>query len=170
MHCHLKTARGGSALNYSLEFIVIGTYVKKNSNLSFKNFMNFRDGDEDDEIKPESRSNLFSFRSVPNALRRKTTDIAGNVVSVNSCQKPIRLLRFIIEHFSTPDDVVLDLCAGSHSTAVACALSNRHCISIEDDEFQFAEGCARITTLKEELENCKEAEDQPFYLIKGKEF
>ncbi len=170
MHRHCHTARGGSALNYSLEFIVIGTYVKKNSNLAFKNFMNFRDGDEDMEIKPESRSNLFSFRSVPNALRRKTTDHAGNVVSVNSCQKPIRLLRFIIEHFSTPDDVVLDLCAGSHSTAVACALSNRHCVSVEDDEFQYNEGCSRITTLKDELQNCKEDEDSPFYLIKRKEF
>ena len=51
-------------MNNSTEFIVIATFAKKTSYPSFENFIFFRNGDGDAELKPASSSHLFSFRSV----------------------------------------------------------------------------------------------------------
>lgn len=46
-------------------------------------------------------------------------------------QKPVALARYMIETYTLPGQTVLDSCAGSGSTAVACAQSGRNSISIE---------------------------------------
>lgn len=48
-------------------------------------------------------------------------------------QKPVSLLNDIIKTFSNPDDLVLDLTAGSGSTGVSCIQTNRQFICIEKD-------------------------------------
>jgi len=53
--------------------------------------------------------------------------------SFHPTQKPVALMRYLIETYTTPDQVVLDSCAGSGTTAVACALSGRQSICIEQE-------------------------------------
>lgn len=62
-------------------------------------------------------------------------------------QKPISLLKEIIERSSNEGDVVLDCFMGSGSTGVACVNTGRNFIGIELDEgyFQIA---------KQRIENC----------------
>ena len=167
-----SSARGGQALNYCTEFIVISTFVRKGSETTFGALMNFREEDAEDAdniVPSESRENLFMFRTVPTGLRLKCHKDDGQSTDVNQCQKPIRLLRFIIEHYSFQDNVVLDLCSGSQSTAVACILSNRHCVSIENDEFQFSQGRGRIAQALESIAECRD-EESGFTLIANREF
>lgn len=46
-------------------------------------------------------------------------------------QKPVKLLRYLIEHYTSEGDVVLDPFVGSGTTAVACQQMNRQFIAIE---------------------------------------
>lgn len=66
---------------------------------------------------------------------------------VHPTQKPISLLKEIIERSSNEGGVVLDCFMGSGSTGVACVNTNRNFIGIELDEgyFQIA---------KQRIENC----------------
>ncbi|MDF3863503.1 site-specific DNA-methyltransferase [Pseudomonas denitrificans (nom. rej.)] len=48
-------------------------------------------------------------------------------------QKPVALMRYLVETYTHPGQVVLDSCAGSGTTAVACVESDRASISIEMD-------------------------------------
>lgn len=49
-------------------------------------------------------------------------------------QKPVDLLKFLIEKSSKPHDTILDCFMGSGSTGVACTQTNRNFIGIELDE------------------------------------
>jgi site-specific DNA-methyltransferase (adenine-specific) len=59
-------------------------------------------------------------------------------------QKPVLLLEDLIKTFSNEDDLVVDLTAGSFSTAIACINTKRKFIGIEKDENYFNIGKERI--------------------------
>jgi site-specific DNA-methyltransferase (adenine-specific) len=52
-------------------------------------------------------------------------------VGVHPTQKPTELLRWLIETYTNPNDLILDNCMGSGSTGVACVETNRGFIGIE---------------------------------------
>lgn len=68
-------------------------------------------------------------------------------------QKPILLLEDLIKTFSNENDLVVDLTAGSFSTAIACINTKRKFIGIEKDENYFNIGKERI---KKHLENSRQ--------------
>jgi site-specific DNA-methyltransferase (adenine-specific) len=49
-------------------------------------------------------------------------------------QKPVALFEYLIKTYTNEGDLVLDNCAGSGTTAIACANSGRKCIGIEKEE------------------------------------
>lgn len=59
-------------------------------------------------------------------------------------QKPVLLLEDLIKTFSNEGNLVVDLTAGSFSTAIACINTKRKFIGIEKDENYFNIGKARI--------------------------
>lgn len=61
------------------------------------------------------------------------------------CEKPLPLMRHIIEASSRPDDVVLDTFVGSGSTAIAAARLGRQFIGCEMGETEFNQAKERIT-------------------------
>lgn len=65
-------------------------------------------------------------------------------VGLHPTQKPVKLLEFLIKTYTNENEVVLDNCAGSMSTAIACINTNRNAIMIEKDEKYFNIGCERI--------------------------
>jgi site-specific DNA-methyltransferase (adenine-specific) len=52
-------------------------------------------------------------------------------------QKPVALLKYLIETYTKENETVLDFTMGSGSTGVACKLTNRNFIGIELDENYF---------------------------------
>lgn len=67
-------------------------------------------------------------------------------------QKPVELFEYLIKTYSNENDLILDCCAGSGTTAIACINTNRNYICIEKDENYFNIMKNRIT-----LEtNCEE--------------
>lgn len=59
-------------------------------------------------------------------------------------QKPVALLEYLIKTYTNAGDTVLDNCAGSMSTVIACLNTSRNCIAIEKDENYFNIGCERV--------------------------
>ena len=48
-------------------------------------------------------------------------------------QKPVALFEYLIKTYTNENDLVLDNCAGSGTTGVACKKSNRNFIMIEKE-------------------------------------
>lgn len=59
-------------------------------------------------------------------------------------QKPIALLEYLIKAFSNENDVVLDNCMGSGTTAIACINTNRNFIGFEIDKEYYEIGMNRL--------------------------
>ena len=64
--------------------------------------------------------------------------------TVHPTQKPVALMEYLIKTYTNEGDVVLDNCAGSFTTGVACVNLNRKFIGIEMDENYFEIGVNRI--------------------------
>lgn len=69
-------------------------------------------------------------------------------------QKPVALLEYLIKTYSNEHDVVLDICMGSCSTAVACINTNRNFIGFEIDKEYYEAGIKR-------LNDCAEYKSKP---------
>ena len=59
-------------------------------------------------------------------------------------QKPVALMEYLIKTYTNECETVLDFCAGSGTTGVACANLNRNFIGIELDENYFNIALTRI--------------------------
>lgn len=57
---------------------------------------------------------------------------------IHQTQKPQALMRHLVAQFTSPGELVLDPFAGSGSTAVACKVLGRRCVTIEKNP-EFAE-------------------------------
>ena len=71
----------------------------------------------------------------------------SNIPRIHPTQKPVKLLRRLIEIFTDVGDVVIDPCAGSGSTLRACAETNRNGYGFEIDKKFYA--AARYQMLKD---------------------
>ena len=63
--------------------------------------------------------------------------VGPNQFALHPCQKPVKLLRYLIGKLTQPGDVVFDPFMGSGSTGVACLLTGRKFIGIEKDSNYF---------------------------------
>lgn len=59
-------------------------------------------------------------------------------------QKPIYVMRWIIEHYTKPTDTILDPFMGSGSTGVAAVIGGRKFIGIEKEKQYFDIAVKRI--------------------------
>lgn len=67
--------------------------------------------------------------NVPNI---KTKDSQGN--NIHNTEKPVELMKILIENSSKENEIVMDFACGVGSTLLACQESNRQCIGCEVDE------------------------------------
>jgi len=75
----------------------------------------------------------------------------NNVNRLHPTQKPVALFEYLIKTYTNEGDLVLDNCAGSGTTGVACKNLNRNCILIEKDETYFKIAERRINNTMKSL-------------------
>lgn len=63
---------------------------------------------------------------------------------IHETQKPIPLLKRLIEIFTDPDDVVIDPCAGSGSSIIAAASIGRKAYGLEISKRFYSDACEAI--------------------------
>lgn len=68
---------------------------------------------------------------------------------LHNAQKPLELIKKMIENSSQEGDIVLDTFLGSGTTAVACVNTNRHYIGFELDPQYYDIACKRIDEARE---------------------
>jgi site-specific DNA-methyltransferase (adenine-specific) len=85
-----------------------------------------------------------------NNLGSKTILKVDNVRGkLHPTQKPVELMKILIENSSNEGDVVLDPFMGSGSTGVACLNTNRNFIGIELDKNYFEIAKERLNDVEE---------------------
>lgn len=57
-----------------------------------------------------------------------------NIPQIHPTQKPVKLFEYLIKTYSNENDLVLDNCIGSGTTAIAALNTNRHYIGIEKEK------------------------------------
>lgn len=72
---------------------------------------------------------------------------------IHPTQKPVELLEYLINTYSSEGETVLDFTAGSFSTGIACMNTNRDFIGIEKDSNYFKIGLERMISHNNNFEN-----------------
>ena len=72
-------------------------------------------------------------------------------LGLHPTQKPIQLLEYLIKTYTLEGETVLDNCAGSFSTAIACLNTKRSFIGIEKDAHYFQVGKKRTEEAQQVL-------------------
>ncbi len=88
---------------------------------------------EDSTRKPKT---IISISSQANELHQGKR--------LHPTQKPVALFEYLIKTYTNEGETVLDNCAGSFTTAIACMNTNRKYICIEKDKKYFEIGKNRI--------------------------
>ena len=128
---------GGPRLNSNFECFTIGFHAADGG----------RSMDHFNFWANESRNNVVITPSVVAKLKH-----SGDNKVVNVYQKPRELLNWMVEHFSRPQEWVLDLCAGSGTGLVSSLALGRHCAAVEIDERQSDVLSGRVLTLDDFVE------------------
>ena len=78
-----------------------------------------------------------SGRRYPRSVIYFSSDSDRDDRGLHPTQKPVALFEYLIKTYTSENDMVLDCCAGSGTTAIACINTNRNYICIEKDEGYF---------------------------------
>lgn len=104
--------------------------TKRNSN-SKSNILN---------SEPKQRKLLNTqFTNYP-----KTILTFNRETGLHPTQKPVALFEYLIKTYTLPNDIVLDNCSGSGTTAIACLNTMRQFICIEKDPEYWEASCKRL--------------------------
>lgn len=94
-----------------------------------------------------------STDTISNGKRYPKTDLYFTSVQRTShpCQKPTKLLQYLIQTYTNEGETILDNTMGSGSTGVACLNTNRNFIGIEQDSNYFNIARDRIENTYKEI-------------------
>lgn len=90
-------------------------------------------------VKNDGTRNTYDFLREPSSVQSFNTE-----VGLHPTQKPVALFEYLIRTYTKENDVVLDSCSGSGTTAVAAINTNRQFICIEKDKQYFDKSVERI--------------------------
>ena len=82
-----------------------------------------------------------TYQQTQTGYPRNIIEIPSEGKTIHPTQKPVALFEYLIKTYTNEGDLVLDNCAGSGTTGVACKNLNRNCILIEKypEYFKIAE-------------------------------
>ena len=111
------------------------------------------------KIKEEKRTEIMggkkneNYRSIRDTWYPKTIlkfSHSNPTKTIHSTQKPVALFEYLIKTYTNENDLVLDNCAGSGTTGVACKNLNRNFILIEKDLGYFNIAQTRIAAIQKQ--------------------
>ena len=113
----------------------VGTYTNKETTVIGKKTVTFR--------------NLETGLRYPKSVQKFNN--SDKTKNVHPTQKPVALFEYLIKTYTNEGETVLDNCAGSFTTAVACDNTNRNWICMEKEEKYCNIGLTRINDNRERL-------------------
>ena len=89
-----------------------------------------------------------SYKNFPTSIIDiKYKNNAGKKYKKHPTTKPVEVLEFLLHHYTEENDLVLDMTAGSGSTAVACKKMNRNFVGSEISKVWFDVAQQRINDI-----------------------
>ena len=102
---------------------------------------------------------INEFREIPIDMSYPNSticiDCENNSKTIHPTQKPVALFEYLIKTYTNENDLVLDNCIGSGTTAIACLNLKRNFIGFELDKNYFGVANERIINHKKEEINFK---------------
>lgn len=96
---------------------------------------NIDDSKNKGSLRTEGKEYIQEFTGYP---KQTLTNIKEDIEKFHPTQKPVALFEYLIKTYTNEDDLVLDNCAGSGTTAIACINTNRNYILMEK-EYEYIE-------------------------------
>ncbi len=152
------------------------TYTKNNKNMNyypqlrteFKTYKRSIHNKEQESIKPRFKNHeefLKTSSETTSGLNPVNLlyDYVDKDERIHPTQKPISLCEYLIKTYTNENELVLDNCMGSGTTAIACLNTKRNFIGFETNEEYFQKACERIKNHEIKLKPAKSLEK---FLIK----
>lgn len=92
------------------------------------------------KVKPQKRQ----YTNYPKHLLEFKNESSSNRNRLHPTQKPIELCKYLIKTYTNENQIVLDNCMGSGTTAIACIETNRRYIGFELDKKYYDVAINRI--------------------------
>jgi len=73
--------------------------------------------------------------------------------TIHPTQKPVELCEYLIKTYTDAGELVVDICAGSGTTAVACLNTGRRFVCFENAPQYYALAAERVRKAQEESNN-----------------
>lgn len=97
----------------------------------------------DDYWRPSHHDTITTHTGYPVSVVR----FACSNGSHHDTEKPVKLIEWLVRTYTLDGESVLDFCAGSGTTAIACMRSGRNCVCVEKDKDIF--GVMRDRVIRE---------------------
>jgi DNA modification methylase len=82
----------------------------------------------------ETKRKCPNTKSMPDSILKFNSKVSP---IIHPTQKPVDLFEYLIKTYTNEGETVLDNCAGSGTTGIACINTNRNCILIENEQKYF---------------------------------
>lgn len=97
----------------------------------------------------QSKDYVQEFTNYPTTV----LSVASEGKIMHPTQKPVELFEYLIKTYTNENDLVLDNCAGSCTTAIAALNTNRNYICMEKEERYYNIGLKRVKEWHENKKN-----------------
>jgi len=108
-------------------------------------------------MKRSAGKGNYDEKNIPTQSVQKFTNYPTSVLKfqqekgLHPTQKPVALFEYLIKTYTNENDLVLDNCMGSGTTAIACINTNRNYLGFELDKTYFDIAEERIRIAKSQL-------------------
>jgi len=89
---------------------------------------------------------------LPKSVQKINSEPNCNGTKLHPTQKPVLLMEYLIRTYTNENETVLDNCAGSGTTAIACLNTNRQFIVMEQDPNYFEKIKKRVGDFNKKFE------------------
>jgi site-specific DNA-methyltransferase (adenine-specific) len=117
----------GKNVTYNPQGLVANKKINKRSNSTETNGVH-------------GKENVSEFTNYPHQV----LEIMNGERGIHPTQKPVALFEYLIKTYTNENALVLDNCAGSGTTAVACENLKRRWVCIEQEKEYFVKAVARL--------------------------
>ncbi|GAB2558306.1 hypothetical protein GCM10026983_26900 [Gracilibacillus alcaliphilus] len=94
---------------------------------------------------------MKEYKTTHTNYPKSILDFPRDSKTFHPTQKPVKLFEYLIKTYTNPNDVVLDHCMGSCTTAIAADNTKRKWIGFELDKEYCSKGIERINHNRELL-------------------
>jgi site-specific DNA-methyltransferase (adenine-specific) len=97
-------------------------------------------------MKSDHGGKFQEFTNYPTTV----LNFAKENLPIHPTQKPVELIEYLVKTYTLENEIVLDFCSGSGTTAVACHNLHRRFICIEKDHDYWAASVERLRKIQEQ--------------------